>query len=81
MFGAGSWVASSDPAHANPMSNSVWGGPLAGWRSGGEPVQEPRSRETQGAAAGRVGLRQDVEDLVGAAVDDDEMVVKVGIEA
>ena len=34
--GKDSWAASSVSPPAGPMPNSVWGGPLAGWMSGGE---------------------------------------------
>ena len=43
----------------------------AGWGEDfGEAVQELQGREAQRGAAGGVGLRQEVEDLVGAAVDE-----------
>jgi hypothetical protein len=47
----------------------------AGWGEDvGQPIQKLQSRETQGGAAGEVGPRQDVEDLVGAVVDEVEAV-------
>jgi hypothetical protein len=37
----------------------------AGWRKDlGEPVQKLESREAQGSAAGQIGLREEVKDLV-----------------
>ena len=42
----------------------------AGWREDlGQAVQELESRETEGGAAGQVGPREDVEDLVGTVAD------------
>jgi hypothetical protein len=38
----------------------------------GQPVEQLEGRETQGGAAGQVGLREDVEDLIGAAADEVE---------
>jgi len=43
----------------------------AGWGEDlGQAVQRLQGRETQGGAAGEVGPRQDVEDLVGAVVNE-----------
>ena len=47
----------------------------AGWRKDrGQAIQELQGGEAQGGAAGEVGLRQDVEDLVRAAADQMEPV-------
>jgi hypothetical protein len=47
----------------------------AGWEEeGGEAVEKLEGRETQGGAAGGVGLGQDVENLVRAAADEVETV-------
>ena len=47
----------------------------AGWGEDfGQPIQKLQSREAQGGAAGGVGLRQEVEDLVRAAADQVEPV-------
>ena len=48
--------------------NAGWGEDL------GESVQELESGETKGGAAGEVGPREEVEDLVGAAADEVEAV-------
>ena len=51
----------------------------AGWREDlGEAIQELESRETQGGAAGQVGPREQVEDLVGAVVDEMKAVESEG---
>ena len=39
---------------------------------GGEVIQELESGELQGGAAGGIGLREDMEDLVGVAADEVE---------
>jgi len=44
----------------------------------GEPVQELESRETECGTAGRIGAREKVEDLVGAAADEVESVEREG---
>ena len=47
----------------------------AGWGEDfGQPIQKLQSREAQGGAAGRIGPREELEDLVGTAVDEMEAV-------
>ena len=47
----------------------------AGWgEGGGKSVQELESREPEGGVAGRIGLREEVEDLVGAAAEEVEAI-------
>jgi hypothetical protein len=51
----------------------------AGWGEDlGEAVQELQGREAEGGTAGGIGLREQVEDLVGAATDEVEPVESEG---
>ena len=51
----------------------------SGWGEDcGEAVQELKGGEAEGGASGQVGLGQDIEDLVGAAVDEVESVESKG---
>lgn len=64
-------IGSEDPMVAVPVE--------AGRREDlGQAIQEFESGETQGSAAGGIGLRQDVENLVGSVVDEMKAVESEG---